>query len=213
MLENIENKFNFIYPEVYKKLHDENMLNWGDLGPNWHKEVYPNIRTNPPFLLFSNDFKIIPITDINKETEKIIQRIGSSPKIIPFGKDGVGNIYNLNYAENSGLDSVCILNRDDSLIKLAKNLEDFIFRELLASCTQINPDDIEDEEEFNQDLLAMLESHKPYLTPPRYNLLSSIYKKPITEEDGELGKIAIDEYFKILDQEISFPEINKKIQI
>ncbi|WP_200848023.1 hypothetical protein, partial [Rhizobium sp. 18055] len=78
---------------------------------------------------------------------------------------------------------------------------------------QINPEDIEDEDEYNKDLFAMLESHKPYLSSERFEILKSVYEKEIEENDDEFGKISIDEYYELLNKEIDFPGINKKFTI
>ncbi|AVS91620.1 hypothetical protein C8246_07205 [Paracidovorax avenae] len=213
MLKAIEEKYGFVYPELYLRLYQENMLGWGGQRPNWHEEVYPKIRDNPPFLLFANDFKIIETAEIENYIPRIEERVNGKFKLIPFGRDGAGDLYSFKYHSEGSLDSVCILNWDGSLIRLARDFEDFIFRELLGSVVQINPKDIEDEDEYNRDLFAMLESHKPYLTAKRYNIIKSIYSKNINEEDGEFGKISIDEYYEILDQEIRFAGINKKIML
>lgn len=213
MLEAIEEKFGFRYPEIYLRLDKDNMLDWGAQGPDWYAEVYPKLREKPPFLLFVGEFTIIQKEDLVKEVEKVARRVGDRCKLIPFGRDGVGNLYVMNYAADGVLDSVGIFNRDGSLVKLAKTLEDFIFRQLLGAGVQINPEDIEDEVEYNRDLFAMLDSHKPYLNPGRFSTLKSVYEKEIKEEDDEFGKISIDEYYELLQKEIYFSEINKKVMI
>lgn len=213
MLKALEEQFGFSYPEIYLRLEKDNMLDWGKQGPNWYKEVYPNIRCKPPILLFSGEFKIIPKIDLAKEIEKVALRVSNRCKLVPFGRDGSGNLYVFNYAGDGSLDSLDILNRDGSLVKLAKSFEDFIFRQLLGAVVQINPEDIEDEDEYNKDLFAMLESHKPYLSSERFEILKSVYEKEIEENDDEFGKISIDEYYELLNKEIDFPGINKKFTI
>ncbi len=213
MLKAIEEQFGFSYPESYLGLDKDNMLGRGRQGPNWYAEVYPGIRRRPPFLVFVGEFKIIPENDLVREIEKVALRVGERWKLIPFGRDGSGNLYVLNYTAEGSLDSVDVFNRDGSLVKLAKSFEDFIFRQLLGAVVQINPEDIEDEDEYNKDLFAMLESHKPYLSPERFALLKSVYGKEVGEDDDEYGKISIDEYYELLNKEIYFSEIDKKYMV
>lgn len=189
------------------------MLDWGGQRPGWYEEVYPKIRKNPPFLLFSGDFRLIEVADLEKELLRTEQRLGNIFKLIPFGRDGAGDFYVFKFHPNGNLESICILNWDESLVTLAKDFEDFVFRALLGAVVQINPEDIENDDEYNKDLFAMLESHKPYITQGRYEKLKSIYSKEITENDGEFGKISIDEYYKMLIQEINFPDLHKKIDL
>ncbi len=213
MLKVIEEKFGFSYPEIYLRLDKDNMLDWGRQGADWYAEVYPKIRDKPPFLLFVGEFNIIQKEDLLRETEKVARRVGDVFKLIPFGRDGSGNLFVMNYAADSVLDSIGIFNRDGSLIKLAKTFDDFIFRQLLGAVVQINPEDIEDVGEYDRDLFAMLESHKPYLSPGRFSILKSVYAKEIVEEDDEFGKVSIDEYYELLHKEIYFSEINKKVML
>lgn len=213
MLKALEEQFVFSYPENYLRLDKDNMLDWGKQGPHWYDEVFPKIRWKPPLLLFAGEFKIIPKIDLAKEIEKVALRVNNRCKLIPFGRDGSGNLYVLNYAGDGSLNSVDLFNRDGSLIKLAKSFGDFIFRKLLGAVVQINPEDIEDEDEYNKDLFAMLESHQPYLSSERFALIKSVYEKEIEEDDDEFGKISIDEYYELLNKEIFFPEINKKFTI
>lgn len=156
MLKALEEQFGFSYPETYLRLDKDNILDRGKQGSHWYEEVYPKILCKPPLLLFADEFQIIPEIDLAKEIEKVALRVGNRCKLIPFGRDGSGNLYVLNCAGDGSLDSVDIFNRDGSLVKLAKSFEDFIFRQLLGAVVQINPEDIEDEDEYNKDLSRCL---------------------------------------------------------
>jgi hypothetical protein len=202
MLHDLENKFNFKYPDFYINLYNDGMLDWGKLGPNWTKDIYPKIRGNPPFLLFANDFKIIPLDEIEKNINKL-NNFSNNKKYIPFGKNGAGDLYSIEYTDKESIRAICIVKRNEEIIYLAKNFDDFIFRELLGTCVQINPYDLEDEPEFLENIKNMLNSHKKYITNDRYLILERIYNLPIQEEDEDnFGMISIDDYFDILKKEI-----------
>ena len=57
-LEQIEQQFNFKYPELYKALYENGMLDWGEPGPNWYATFWEKFKSNPPLLLFGNDFEL-----------------------------------------------------------------------------------------------------------------------------------------------------------
>lgn len=212
MLEEIEEKFSFKYPDLYKNLYRDGMLNWGKQGPNWYEEFYPILRKNPPLLLFAGDFELLNQEDIEKSIEKLSKRTTKNHKAIPFGKNGAGEFYAFLYTSPKTIESVCLINREDSLINLAQNFEDFIFREILGAAVQINPDDLENHSDFRTDLYAMSDSHNKYISKQRVKIIKDIYAKEIQEDDdGESGMISIEEYEKILKTEIDFPKLNKRI--
>ena len=51
-LEQIEQQYGFKYPELYHKLYNDKMLDWGEFGPNWHATYWEKFKINPPLLLF-----------------------------------------------------------------------------------------------------------------------------------------------------------------
>jgi|GEM_PF-6066370 hypothetical protein len=66
ILEQLEEKYGFAYPELYKRLYADGMLDWGQSSPDWFREVYPAIKEKPPLLLLMNDFEVLPVKDIDE---------------------------------------------------------------------------------------------------------------------------------------------------
>ena len=43
-LEDLEKEFNFTYPELYKQLYADKMLDWGSDGNGWYANVFPKLK-------------------------------------------------------------------------------------------------------------------------------------------------------------------------
>lgn len=213
MLSEIEAKFEFHYPDVYKRLFEDGMLDWGETGSDWYKNTYPKIRQRPPFLVFASDFKLIPLTEIENTFKKIkiIDELYSLA--IPFGKNGAGDIFCFLYDKEKQLNCICKFNkRTDISIKLNTNLEDFIFSQLLNSAICVNPDDFNNNKKiFIEDLSLMLKSHQKYLSPSRFKLLSEIFSREFIVQDEEIGAITQNETDEILERETKFDGFGEKI--
>ena len=64
-LEQIEQRYGFKYPELYHRLHNDGMLDWGEFGSNWHATYWEKFKSNPPLLLFGDDIELL---DLNRRT-------------------------------------------------------------------------------------------------------------------------------------------------
>jgi hypothetical protein len=208
----VENTFEFKYPELFHKLNTDGILDSGKSGPGWYENYYPKLRKKPPFLLFAGEFELMELDQVEKVILKIKSKSGSYLYVVPFGKTGAGNLYCFVYGANKSLDFICLFNkRTDESIKLAKSLEDFMFRELLGAVAEINPDYFQDNEQsFIEDLQAMLASHKAYLSERRFAILEKFYGTPISEQDDTFGAMSLDEFFDVLKQEIDFEGFGEK---
>lgn len=51
ILNDIEIKYNFGYPEIYKQLEEDGMLDVGEYGSDWYSTFFPKLKDNPTFLL------------------------------------------------------------------------------------------------------------------------------------------------------------------
>ena len=57
----LEQQYQFQYLELYHRLYANQMLDIGEYASHWSKEVYPRLKTHPPFFLYSCEFELIPL--------------------------------------------------------------------------------------------------------------------------------------------------------
>jgi hypothetical protein len=214
VLNEIEATLDIKYPKTYHAMAQDGMLDWGALGPNWFKDVYPKIRTNPPLLLFASDFKIIELKNVVKEWEKLKLDSSGFHRLVPFAKISAGDPFCFLFENAASINCVCKFNRrNDEAIKLARTFEDFIFREMLGSVVDVNREDIDDENEFRRDVSAMILTHKKYLPEKHIEILIDVVGRPLKELDDEFGAISTDDYFEIVEREIAFDGLGMKIPL
>lgn len=206
MIYALEKNFAFKYPTLLHRLSDDGMLDWGKLGPKWHEEFYPRLRKNPPFLLFASDFKLITPDEVTKAIVKIRSKSDIYSHVVPFGKTAAGDFYCFVYRKSEESEFICKFNkRSEESIKLAANIEDFMFRELLGAVVDIDQDEFQNDEiSFTEDLMSMLNSHRKYLTEHRFSILETFYHKAFSEHDDTFGALSINNFFEILKTEIYF---------
>lgn len=226
-LTDLEKELNITYPEIYKKLYADGMLNWGESGTDWYENTFPTLKENPPLLLFGADIEIWDplkyksgITEIlNHEIYDIHEKF----KLVPFAKNGAGDLYVFQYdlEQNGEIPISFFPHDDDELEVLAKNFQDFMFRQLLESVTEIDEYSMfedEDEDEIKKHLNNQLRTHRPYLKEKHIEILEEIYARDIFEytyklpngsEDEAEGLLTFDELDEILKREIDFEYLNK----
>ncbi len=112
---------------------------------------------------------------------------------------------------------------DDSEAEiLAKNLQDFIFRQLLESLTEMDEYSMfegDSEEQIKIHLYNQLNTHRKYLTLKQVEILEDIYTRNIFEytyktpngsEFEAKGLLTFDELDEVLSREIAFEKLNAK---
>ncbi|AZB11482.1 SMI1/KNR4 family protein [Chryseobacterium sp. G0162] len=226
-LQDLEKEYNFTYPELYKKLYTDKMLDWGVEGPGWYTNVFPALKENPPLLLFGNDIEIWdPIVYQNGIREIInheVYEINPKYRMVPFAKNGAGDLYVFQLdMETNGEVPITFLGHDSDAEILAKNLQDFIFRQLLESLTEMDEYSMfegNSEEEIKILLQNQLNTHRKYLAPKQVEILEDIYTRDIFEytykvsNGGEFkaeGMLTFDELEKMINKEIAFEKLNTK---
>lgn len=212
MIENIEEKFGFKYPKLFHRLNEDGMLDWGKTGSGWHADCYPKLRKKPPFLLFASDFKLMQMDEVEKQIVKLKSKSGMFSRVVPFAKTGSGDLYCFVYGVTDAPDFLCKFNkRTDVSVKLAKTLDDFMFRELLGAVAEIDPEEFQDDEHsFVEDLQAMLASHRAYLSEHRFTILEKFYRAEFSEQDDTFGALSLNDFFETLEQEIDFKGMGEK---
>lgn len=226
-LQDLEKEYNFTYPELYKQLYADKMLDWGEDGRGWYTNIFPTLKENPPLLLFGNDIEIWDPIAYHHGIREIINHevydIHPKYRMVPFAKNGAGDLYVFQLDMQVGNDVPITLFRHNSEAEiLAKNLQDFIFRQLLESLTEMDEDSMfheDSEEEIKQNLHNQLKTHRKYLKPEQVEILEDlyqrdifeyIYKKPNGSEFKREGLLTFDEFEKLIKQEIVFEKLNTK---
>lgn len=226
----LEQKYNFQYPEIYRQLAENNMLDWGEAGSGWYRTTFPKLKESPPLLLFGYDIEMINDQQhIESSIEEMADKedyrnIHPDYKFIPFARNGAGDLYAFQFdLQKNGEVPVTFIPHDDQEAEvLAKNLQDFIFRQLLESVTEINEDSMFyeiEEENIKQNLISQLKTHEAYLTSRQVEILTMIYERDIFEYTYKTpagkafeaeGLMTFDEVEEILKQEIAFESLNKR---
>ncbi len=216
-LEAIETKHNYIFPVLYKKLWEDDMLNWMrgfdlplEKDKTWAEDVYPTLKENPPLLLHSggSDFELLTPNDI-LDFEFPEEWDTKQHLFIPFAKTSEGNTYAFyKNTEIDGENPIVLIWEDDETEYVAKNFEDFIFRKMLESADDIDKDDLYADygkehpmELYRTDLQADLESIRPYLKEAYVSILEESYNGEVLETliaYGFMGSKPVKEVIKEL---------------
>lgn len=226
-LNEIEQELNFTYPEIYKNLDVNGMLDWGESGNGWYNTIFPKLKKNPPLLLFGGDIEIWDPKESKGGIAEMLHHevydVAEKYKLVPFAKNGAGDLFVFQYDLQDGENiPVSFFPHDEcELHVLAKNFQDFIFRQLIESITEIDEYSMFDEDtevEIKANLNNQLRTHKPYLTTKQVEILEKIYARDIFEytyklhngsEENSEGLATLDEVEAILKQEINFDYLDK----
>lgn len=222
-LETLEKKYDFQYPELFKQLCRDGMLDTGKFGTGWVDRNYERIKNHPIFLVWSDEVEAIEefefeeyIKDI-KDPE-IWWTIKPELKLIPFAQNGGGDWYCFYYNEQQGDDIpvIMIYHDDNTFVVMAKNLQDFIFRAILETASSFYLPTFSQNklDKLLWDTRSMLNSHKKYMTERQVTILEEIYLREPKELEGGViwGLISRKDVNDIIEKEIAFPLLNKETQ-
>ena len=218
-LSDIERKYSISYPKLYKELDKKNMLDWGEFGFNWKKEVYPKLKKNPPLLLFSIEFEIINFEHIDEEIEAFkdhddFRETNPEFNFIPFAQTGAGDLYCFQFdkEENGNVPIVLVWHDDNRVDVLAKNLQDFIFRFILEMLIDIESEfSLLTEGNKYKNLINYQKTHLKFLTETQQKIIIKwcdlfIANKRFFSKEEQEG-ILHD-----MNQEINFFELNSEFE-
>ena len=172
-------------PALYKRLAADGMLDWGEINPSWSQTTYPRLLAHPPLLLIGNDIEIpTPETLYNDYGDcdfgYLTLKAEYRHSFIPFATSGSGDIYAFAWLDESAEPCIVLLyHDDDESLRLAANLENFIFAMLLRVEPAYGEDD---SSAFRAKLQAQLASHRTYLKPEHHELLADIYRREFRTE-------------------------------
>jgi hypothetical protein len=196
-LAQLETRYNYSFPKLYKTLFEADMLNWMrgfelplEKGLTWANDVYPTLKENPPLLLHSggSDFELLTPDDIfNFEFPE--EWDTQQQHFIPFAKTAEGNVFAFyKNVEIAGENPIVLIWENDEAEFVAKNFEDFIFRKMLESSDDIDKDDLYADYGkdngmglYRTDLQADLKTIRPYLKNAYVSILEEAYSGEILE--------------------------------
>ncbi len=224
ILDNIEKKYDFTFPHLFKELWNDGMLDWmnGRTTPfnsdeNWEKTIYPLIKDNPPLLLHSGgfDFEMLRAEEIlNFQFDELWDI--EEHEFIPFAKTDESNIYA--FYKNLKVDKeyaiVYIWNDMNETEIIAKSFEDFIFRKMLEAVFDIDKDDLKGDYRksgfygYKVDLLNDLKSIKPYINETYADILTEFYTRDAKESMFAYGLISKEELVETIQRYLSFKELD-----
>lgn len=212
MLDHVEKELEVTLPQMYKTLEVDGMLDWGTADERWARDELPRLRERPPLLLFADDFRIIPVSEISKRTQALAFKPASFKKFVPFGRTGGGELFGFVFNAAGKSESIAKINtRTESARLESKTLEDFVFKKLLSAAVDVPMDDGEQLDQFRNDLKAMLGSHRAYLPPHRAAILDDVYGRKPELEDGYVSFIGLEEYHQHIKAEIWFEGIDSAL--
>ena len=227
-IQEIEKKYGFEFPLLYKQLDADGMLDVGEYGPNWYAEVYPTLKENPPLLLHSYDFESLNLKSVAEEIEELqdpedYRNINPEFKFIPFAKSGGGDHYCffLNEENNGDVPIVFVWHDSNEVNYLAKNLQDFIFKVLLIDMSKQDVYNELTDEEFRNDIESVFKSHKKYLTDRQNSILEEILKRDIIDYEINVSPKIVEsarglltdfELESIVNEVIPFDKMNQSFK-
>jgi hypothetical protein len=227
-IQEIETKYGFQYPLLYKQLEADGMLDVGEYGPNWYTEVYPTLKDNPPLLLHSYDFESLNLKSVAEEIEDLrdpedYRNINSEFRFIPFAKSGGGDHYCffLNEENNGDVPIVFVWHDMNEVDYLAKNLQDFIFKVLLLDMSKQDEYNELSDEEFRNEIESVFRSHKKYLTQRQNEILEEILTREFIDYEINVspkivesarGLLTDHELESIVNEVIPFDKMNQSFK-
>ena len=203
-LKEMEKKYGFTYPRLYYKLLESGMLNWGLTQSDWFNTEFPKLKKKPPLLLFGDDFEILfsrveieeEIGAFSDEDDFRQTKKEYHNKFIPFGKTAGGDLYCFFLDDKNSIESIVLVWHDANEVDvLSKNLEDFIFRQLLECVIEPYEDGLIMSGDFKENITNQLSTHREFLNNKQIDVLLEVYKREMND-----GLLTGDEATKILSE-------------
>jgi len=217
ILEQIEQRFGFKYPELYHTLFKDEMLATG-IGQAWSDSR----KDNPTLLMDAYDFELKALEDIPAEIEEMRdpenwREFDPKFKFVPFAMTFGGCSYAFQFDRQNGDDvPITLVPHDfDKATTLAKNLQDFIFRMLLEGgyFTAEGYGFWQEGVDLKTNLFNHLQTHKAYLTQSRISILEDVYSREVKKHpNSEPGLISLNELEEILQREIGFEGLDEEFE-
>lgn len=226
-LQQIEQRHNYTFSPLFKRLWNDDMLNWmrGFEMPlpkekTWANNVYPTLKDNPPLFLHSGgtDFELLTAKEM---LEFEFSQLWDTKihHFIPFAKTAEGNIYAFyNNIELEGENPVVLIWDDmDETEIIAKNFEDFIFRKMLEVGEDIDKEDLNTDygkagiEGLRSDLLSDLKSTSSYISAEYLEIIEKTYSNEVMEMLFSYSFISTKDLKETIKIHLDFPHLDEVI--
>ena len=183
-LQEIEQTNHFKYPTLYYQLWEDGMLDirWQE---GWWKNIFPELKKNPPLLLFRDQFMALDDAEeiVNLIEDYKSQRgIKAKYLLVPFARECAGDVcffYNREKPEQPP-----VIVKDwydfDSAEILADNLQNFIFYGMLSMVHSIYTKAPICLGDFYENIANLFRTHRPYLTEEQAEVIEKIYSRKLT---------------------------------
>jgi len=224
-LSRIEKKYKFKFPNIFKQLWEEGMLDWldghdGNFNKNesWERIIYPKIKEHPPLLLHTGgfDFEMLSADNILNWKFDEIWDIDTH-EFIPFAKTDEGNVYAFykGIKTDAEMAIVFIWNDMNETEVLAKNFEDFIFRKMLEASYDIDKDELRADysqggfKRYQEDIKKDLRTISSYLNDTYRETLKKIYyREDVIETMFTYGLIEHEKLGFMIEKYLNFEELD-----
>jgi hypothetical protein len=183
-LQEIEQTYHFKYPTLYYQLWEDGMLDirWQE---GWWKNIFPELKKNPPLLLFRDQFMALDDAEeiVNLIEDYKSQRgIKAEYLLVPFASECAGDVcffYNREKPEQPP-----VIVKDwydfDSAEIIADNLQNFIFYGMLSMVHSIYTKAPICLGDFYENIANLFRTHRPYLTEKQVEVIEKIYSRKLT---------------------------------
>lgn len=205
------------FPVLFNQLVENNHFSWGEQGPHWYRTVFPLLQSQPPVLLYANEYEPIEPGELRAAWEDLTAEDHYNPlrddlSLLPFARTGAGDHYCF-WTNAPGFSEPPVLlawHDDDRADLLAANFQDFLFRKMAEAVVELDDaDSLLSEGEVGINLQAWLSTHRAWLREDQVAALEALYARVddiagggITDQDVQalLQLIA----FEGMDREMSY---------
>ena len=222
-LQEIEQTYHFKYPTLYYQLWEDGMLDirWQE---GWWKNIFPELKKNPPLLLFRDQFMALDDAEeiVNLIEDYKSQRgIKAEYLLVPFASECEGDICFFYNREKTELPPVIVKDWYDfnAAEIIADNLQNFIFYGLLSIVYSIyaKASSLSD---FYENIANIYRTHHPYLSEEQAQVIKEIYNRKLknfpcsaNKEENRRSSYLIakhrSDYTALLSDEEYFDLLNK----
>ena len=184
-LQQIEQTYNFQYPKLYHRLWEDGMLNVRWQKERWWEEVFPELKKNPPLLLFRDQFMGLddPEEIVNLIEDYKSQRgIKAEYLLVPFASECQGDVCFFYHREKPEQPPVIVKDWYEfgSAEILADNLQNFIFYGMLSMVHSIYTKAPICLGDFYENIANLFRTHRPYLNEEQAEVIEKIYSRKLT---------------------------------
>lgn len=184
-LQKIEQTYNFQYPKLYHRLWEDGMLNVRWQKERWWEEVFPELKKNPPLLLFRDQFMGLddPEEIVNLIEDYKSQRgIKAEYLLVPFASECQGDVCFFYHREKPEQPPVIVKDWYEfgSAEILADNLQNFIFYGMLSMVHSIYTKAPICLGDFYENIANLFRTHRPYLNEEQAEVIEKIYSRKLT---------------------------------